>query len=105
MFITTPLTNEEKLIFDFDKNNINRFIHKLDNDTFYLGGKIKMKHNDIINLNSIEQVRVIDKINYEKFGGPCNSFEAASIYQHNKDIEFIENMIKSYNKIIEMRTG
>jgi hypothetical protein len=103
MFNTTQLSEEEKKIFDFDQNIINQFIIKLDKGWFYLGGQLKMKHNDIINLDFIQKVREIDRERFEKYGGPYNSLEAASICQHNKDIEFIENMIKKYDFIISLR--
>ena len=45
------LNENEKELFNFDKLIIEKFISQLDNDTFYLGGQLKMKHNDIINLN------------------------------------------------------
>ena len=103
MFNTTQLSEEEKQKFDFDQNVINRFIRYLDKGIFYLGGQLKMNHNDIINLGSIEKVREIDRKRMIEYGGPCNSFEAANIYQYNKDLEFIENMIKKYNEIISLR--
>ena len=103
MFITTPLSDEEKKIFDFDKAKINKIIAKLDKNLFYLGGQLKMYSNDIINLDSIEKVREIDRKRFIEYGGPCNSLEAASMYEHNKELEFIENMINKYNEIIQLR--
>ena len=103
MFITTPLSDEERKIFDFDKSKINKIIAKLDKGSFYLGGQIKMSSNDIINLDFIEKVREIDRKRFIEYGGPCNSFEAASMYEYDKELEFIEDMIKKYNQIIELR--
>ena len=103
MFNKTNLSEEEKDIFDFDENVIQRFIDNLDKGWFYLGGQLKMRHNDIINLDSIEQVREINRKRAIEYGGPCNSFEAGSIYRHEKDLVFIENMIKKYNQIMMIR--
>jgi hypothetical protein len=103
LFHFTPLNEQEKAIFNFDKNIINRFIFNLDKDIFYLGGHIKMKHNDIINFDSIQKVREIHEKIVCEYGSPCNSWEAASIYRTEKEVELIENMIKSYNLIMETR--
>ena len=99
----TPLNEQEKETFNFDKTVINRLIMCLDKDLFYLGGHIKMKHNDIISLGSIDKVREInEKITYE-YGAPRNSSDLASVYTAQKELEFIENMIKSYFLIMEAR--
>lgn len=98
-----PLNNQEAQLFNFDKNIINRFNLHLDKGVFYLGGQIRMSHNDFINLNSIEKVReIIEQRNLE-YGGPCNSFEASAMYTCQKELELLEDMIKVYNSIIEIR--
>jgi hypothetical protein len=103
LFHFTPLNEQEKEIFNFDKTIINRFIFNLDKDIFYLGGHIKMKHNDIINLETIRKVRDIHEKIICDYGSPRNSWEAASIYRTEKEVELIENMIKSYYLIMELR--
>ena len=103
LFNFMPLNNQEKDLFNFDKVIINRFNSELDKDFFYLGGQLKMKHNDIINLETIQHVREINEQRNREYGGPCNSWEAASIYTCQKEIELIENMIKVYNLIMEIR--
>jgi hypothetical protein len=103
MFNTTELNEIEQELFNFDKPTIQKILSKLDKGTFYLGGQLKMKHNDIINLDSIQEVREIDRKRYIEYGGPCNSFEAASIYESNRELEFIENMIVKYNQIMKIR--
>lgn len=100
LFTFTP---EGKEIYDFDKDIINKFMCCLDRGVFYLGGQVKMTHNDIINLDSIQQVREINKKTLQVYGEPCNSFEAASINTSKKELDFIENMIIKYNDIIEAR--
>jgi hypothetical protein len=103
LFHFTPLNEREKELFNFNNIIINRFIHNLDKDIFYLGGHIKMKHNDVINLDSIQKVREINERITCEYGAPCNSWEAASIYTAEKEVELIEKMIKAYNLIMEIR--
>jgi hypothetical protein len=98
-----PLNDREKEIFSFDENIINEFKSNLNKDMFYLGGHLKMKHNEIINLDSIEKVRTIDKQREIEYGGPCNSFEAASILNHRRKLSIIENMLMKYKVIMELR--
>ena len=103
LFNFMPLNNQEKDLFNFDKVIINRFNSELDKEFFYLGGQLKMKHNDIINLETIQHVRDINEQKNREYGGPCNSWEAASVYTSQKELELIENMIKVYNLIMEIR--
>jgi hypothetical protein len=99
----TPLHEYENEIFSCDKLIIDKFISQLDNGTFYLGGQLKMKHNDIINLDSIQQVREINRKRDIEYGGPYNGFEYASIRKSIMELQFVENMIIKYNKIMEIR--
>ena len=99
----TPLNASEIEIFNFDKFIIKKFINELDKNSFYLGGQLKMNHNDIINLNSIQQVREINRKRDIEYGGACNGFEFASMRQSIMELEFIENMIIKYNIIMETR--
>jgi hypothetical protein len=98
-----PLNDTEKELYNFDNSIINRFNKDLDNGFFYLGGQIKMSHNDIVNLDSIQKVREINEQRNREYGGPCNSWEAASMYRAQKELELVENMIKAYNLIMEIR--
>lgn len=98
-----PLNEYENEIFSCDKLIIDKFISQLDNNEFYLGGQIKMKHNDIINLDSIQQVREINRKRDIEYGGPYNGFEYASILNSIKELQFIENMIIKYNNIMTIR--
>ena len=99
----TPQNDIEKEIFNFDKVIIDELMSSLDKGFFYLGGQIKMTHNDFINLDSIEQVREIDRKRATEYGGPANMLELVSINNHRKNLEFIENMIIKYNQIMELR--
>ena len=98
-----PLNSKETELFNFDRNIINRFNIHLDKGVFYLGGQIRMSHNDFINLDSIQKVREINEQRNLEYGGPCNSFEAATMYTSQKELELVENMIKVYNFIMEIR--
>lgn len=98
-----PLNEYENELFNFDKFIIKGFISKLDKGIFYLGGQLKMNHNDIINLSSIQQVREINRKRDIEYGGPFNGFEYASMRQSIMELEFIENMIIKYNIIMEIR--
>jgi len=103
LFNFIPLNDNEKDLYNFDKDIINRFNTDLDKGFFYLGGQIKMTHNDIVNLDSIQKVRDINEQKKLEYGGPCNSIEAASMYRAHKDLEIVENMIKTYYLISELR--
>lgn len=83
----TPVNEEDKELFNFDKLIILKFIKQLDEGRFYLGGQLKMNPNDVINLDSIEKVREICRKRFIEYGVPCNSFEAASIYQSDRELE------------------
>ncbi len=103
LFHFMPLNEYENELYNFDKLIIEQFITQLDKHQFYLGGQLKMKHNDIINLDSIQQVREINKKRDIEYGGPYNSFEYASMRKSIMELEFIENMITKYNLIMEIR--
>lgn len=103
LFHFNPLNDKEKELFNFDKTIIDRFIINLDKDIFYLGGHIKMKHNDIITLDYIKKVREINEKITCEYGAPRNSWDLASVYTAYKEVEFIENMIKVYTLIMETR--
>ena len=49
-----PLNSKEAELFNFDRNIINRFNIHLNKGIFYLGGQIRMSHNDFIKLDSIQ---------------------------------------------------
>ena len=85
--------------YEFDKNVIDGFIYDLDSNKFWLGGQIKLKHDDIINLSLIQRVKEIRQKRLIDYGPPCNSFEMMSIYSSNKQLELIESMIIKYNEL------
>jgi hypothetical protein len=72
---------------------------------FYLGGFIKMSPDEEITLEKIEEIKIIrDKRNAE-YGGPCNSWEAASIYRSERQLSEIEKIVKKYIEIYKMRVA
>lgn len=99
----TPQNDIEKELFNFDKVVIDHIISNLDKGCFYLGGQVKMSHNDLINLDSIKRIREIDRKRETEYGGPANMLELVSINNHKKQLEFIENMIIKHNEIMEIR--
>jgi hypothetical protein len=83
----------------YNKNIINKFIYQLDNDDFWLGGQIKLSHDDLINLKIIQRVKEIKQKRLIEYGSPCNSFEMMSLYSSTKQLELIEDMIVKYNEL------
>ena len=103
-----PNNDNEKIIF----NNLNKeVLTSYYNDTkttysngiFYLGGQVKMTHDEEITLDKIKKVREISKQREIEYGGTCNSFEAASINNHNDMLNQMEEIIIAYTKIIDLR--
>jgi hypothetical protein len=89
--------NDTNIILN--KNIIKKYIYELDKNTFWLGGQIKMNHNDFINLELIEKVKKKYDERLLEYGSPCNSFEMMSIYESTMQLELIENMIVKYNEL------
>ena len=103
-----PNNDNERIIF----NNLNKeVLTSYYNDTkttysngiFYLGGQVKMTPDEEITLDKIKKVREISKQREIEYGGPCNSFEAASINNHNNLLNQMEEIIIAYTKIIDLR--
>jgi hypothetical protein len=98
-----PLNDIEKELFNFDKKIIDEFLNDLKQNRFYLGGQLKMKADDFINVESIQQVREINLKRNIDYGGPCNFMELQSMRSHLNKLEFVENMIIKYNIIRQIR--
>ena len=92
----------EEMENDYNKNMIDKFIYQLDNDEFWLGGQIKLLHDDTINLKLIQRVKEIKQKRLIEYGAPCNSFEMMSVYSSTKQLELIEAMIIKYNEYNEL---
>lgn len=70
---------------------------------YYLGGQIKMHPDDELSLKTIEKVRNITEQKLIDSGGPCNSWEAASIWNSERQLNEIENLIKTVLNIFTVR--
>lgn len=103
LFHFMPINDREKEIFNFDENIINELKKKLHTNWFYLGGQVKMNHNDFINLDSIRNVEEINERRKIEYGEPCNSIELQSINRHKELLKFVETMIIKYNEIMQIR--
>jgi len=105
-----PDNEIERNIFD----NLNKSVLKSYHDDtqksyfngmFYLGGQVKMLPDDEITLDKINEVREIDKKREIEYGGPCNSWEASSINNHRKLLYEMEEIIKAYTEISNIRNS
>jgi len=98
-----PETDGEKELYSKYAFVISDIKFKLQQGLYYLGGQIKMVLEDEINLELFDKVREIDRKREAEYGGPCNSFEQASIYRHKKALEDTENLFKLYIELINSR--
>lgn len=104
----TPNDDVEREIFESCKKDVlNEYLEDTKSTwskgTFYLGGFIKMKPDDEISLNQIDEVKIIRARRTEEYGGPCNSWEAASIWRSERQLSEIEVLVKKYSEIIKYR--
>jgi len=67
--------------------------------SFYLGGQIKMKPDEEITLQKINEVRQISKQRLIEYGGPSNSWEAISIERNKMLLDQMEEIIKFHVKL------
>ncbi len=79
-----PKTRQERIIYSsIDKSALYEYFNDTKktyyNGKFYLGGQIKMGPDDEITLKKFDEIREITRKNIYEYGGPCNSWEAASI--------------------------
>ena len=103
-----PENDTERAIFNkLDKQVLNYYLGDTKqtcyNGMFYLGGQVKMRPDEEITLDKIKEVREISRKREIEYGGPCNSWEAASIYSHNNRLNQMEDIIKAYTKIMYLR--
>jgi len=103
------LINErEKALYNLiDKESLNQYLNdtksKYYGGKFYLGGQIKMGPDDEITLEKFNEVREITKQRLIEYGGPCNSWEAASISHSERILDNAEKIVKCYYKIGYLR--
>ena len=76
---------------------------ELEKGIYYFGGQIKMNFDDQINMDSFNKVREITQKRLIESGGPCNSWEAASINNANKKLEDTERIVQKYFGVLKSR--
>lgn len=63
---------------------------------YYLYGQKQIEKSTPITQLLIEEAIEINKSRFEKYGGPCNSFEAMSIQKHENDFISVLSVIEKY---------
>ena len=103
-----PMNEQERALYNLiDKEALNQYLNdtksKYYGGKFYLGGQIKMGPDDEITLKKFNEVREITKQRLIEYGGPCNSWEAASISHSERILDNAEKIVKCYYKIGYLR--
>jgi hypothetical protein len=103
-----PKTRQERIIYNsIDKSALDEYFNdtkkKYYNGQFYLGGQIKMGPDDEITLKKFDEIREITRKKLIEYGGPCNSWEAASIANSERILNNAEKIVKCYLKIGYLR--
>jgi hypothetical protein len=70
---------------------------------FYLGGQLLMYPDEEITLKKFDEVRDISNKRFIEYGGPSNSFEAASIKNYQNIFNDVEKIVRIYLKIGYLR--
>ena len=70
---------------------------------YYFGGQIRLHPDDEISLKTVEKVRQINKQKEIELGGPCNSWEAASMWNADRQLNEMENLLKTVLNIFAAR--
>jgi hypothetical protein len=104
----TPNDDTEREIFESCKKDVlNEYLEDTKSTwskgTFYLGGFIKMKPDDEITLKKIDEVKIMREKSIKEYGGPCNSWEAASIWRSERQLSEIEVLVKIYSEVLKYR--
>lgn len=98
---------ERKIFGNCKKDVLNEYLkdtnHSWSKGQFYLGGFIQMKPYDEITLKIIDKVKRERERRYIEYGGPCNSAEAASIWNTERQLSEIEILVKKYEEIYKLR--
>lgn len=103
-----PNGEQERMLYNaINKSVLNKYLddtkQKYFNGMFYLGGQIKMSPDEEITLEKFEKVRAITKQRLIEYGGPCNSWEAFSIAESERNLNDAEKLVKCYLKIGYLR--
>ena len=108
MILFVPRNNQERALYNLiDKEALHKYLEdtksKYYGGKFYLGGQIKMGPDDEITLQKFNEAREITKQRLIEYGGPCNSWEAASISHSERILDNAEKIVKCYYKIGYLR--
>ena len=108
IFNFVPIGEREKILYNLiDKEVLNKYIEDTKNKyyegKFYLGGQIKMGPDDEITLQKFNEVRKIRKQRLIEYDSPCNSWEANSIAESERNLNDTEKIVKCYYKIGYLR--
>ena len=103
-----PQNDKERAIYNSCKKDVlNEYLqdtnHRWSNGQFYLGGFIQMNPDEEITQKKIDKVKQERERRYIEYGGPCNSAEAASIWNTERQLSEIEILVKKYEKIYKLR--
>jgi hypothetical protein len=103
-----PQNDKEREIFDSCKKGVlTEYLKDTNkswsNGKFYLGGFIQMTPYEEITLQKIEEVKTMREKKYIEYGGPCNTAEAASIWNSERQLDEIETIVKKYMEIYKIR--
>ena len=103
-----PENDAEREIFgNCKKDVLNEYLkdtnHRWSNGQFYLGGFIQMKPYDEITLKIIDKVKQEREKRYIEYSYACNSAEAASIWNTERQLSEIEILVKKYEEIYKLR--
>lgn len=103
-----PENDAEREIFgNCKKDVLNEYLqdtnHRWSKGQFYLGGFIQMKPDEEITLKIIDRVKQERERRYIEYGGPCNSAEAASMWNSERQLDEIEILVKKYEEIYKLR--
>jgi hypothetical protein len=103
-----PENDAEREIFDSCKKDVlNEYLKDSKSSwskgQFYLGGFIQMKPDEEITLKKIDEVKIIREQQYIEYGGACNSAEMASIWNSERQLAEIEEIVKKYEEIYKLR--
>ncbi len=99
--------DEERIAFNKYSNVLTEYYNdtqkKYYNGCYYFGGQIKMRPDDEWSLKLVEDVKNITIQRLIDYGGPCNSWEQASIYNAEQKLNEAENLIKTVCNIFSAR--
>jgi hypothetical protein len=103
-----PINDKERTLYDkLNKQVLTSYFNDTKriyfNGTFYLGGQIKMTLDEEITLDKINEVREISKQREIEYRGPCNSWEANSIYTAEIMLNQMEEIIKYHLELSYLR--